>query len=484
MKRKSCPTGWRARPGPSNRIPVKTRKTDRHPFSRWLATVLLCLLLAPVAEAIEHREFFLDNGLRVILVREAKAPVVVNQVWYRVGSTDEVAGKTGLAHMLEHMMFQGTKTLKPKEFSRIIARNGGSDNAFTSLDYTAYHTKLAADRLELALRLEADRMRNLVLTNEEFESENLVVREERRTRTDSNPDSRFMEEYRQLLFAEHPYGRPIIGWMEDIKNHTLDDLRAWYNRYYTPSNAILVVVGDVNFEQTREWVQRYFGPLPAQPCKKREKLPRRPPLKKNHRLEKTDDGAKLTSWMASYLTPSIRTRSPEVDTWETPEITTQETNDLFTLKVLAKILGGGSSSRLYRRLVVEKELAVSASAGFGGFSRGPAIFSLSAIPRKEVSIDTLEKAIFHEVALMSAEPVSERELERAKNSLIAGHVYGQDSIEHISYTIGQMAVSNANWRILIDEFPARVRAVSAERLQKMANRYLRDNHVLVGVLRP
>ena len=456
MRKRNCPAGW-------------TPRLRTVSLVRALVLLTVGLFAAGPAAALEYREQTLDNGLQVILVRESKAPVVVSQLWYRVGASDEVDGRTGLAHMLEHMMFQGTRTLAPKEFSRIIARNGGDDNAFTSLDYTTYHTKVAADRLELALRLEAERMHGLLLRESEFTSENLVVREERRTRTDANPSSRFRERYRALAYGDHPYGRPVIGWMADIEGLTLADLEAWYRRYYAPNNAILVVVGDVDFARTLDWVQTYFGPLPAQPGLERAPLPELTVADTPRRIEVSDQGATLATWMAGYPAPGV---------------TTAGAADRFALEVLAKILGGGASSRLYRRLVVERRLAVSAAAGYDSTSRGPPLFALSAVPNEGVAIAALERAMFDEAARMAIIPVSERELEMAKNSLIAAHVYAQDSVEYISSTIGQMTIADGDWRTQVLSYPERIRAVSAGEVQKMAARYLREESVVVGVLTP
>ncbi|MBF0358925.1 MAG: insulinase family protein, partial [Magnetococcales bacterium] len=253
------------------------------------------------AQALESRSFTLKNGLQTILVKESKAPVVVTQVWYRVGASDEVSGKSGLAHMLEHMMFQGTKRLGPSEFSAIIARNGGDDNASTAQDYTNYWIKLSSDRLELALDLEADRMQNLLLNEEEFRSENLVVREERRSRTDNKPTARFFEKFRKAAFSDHQYGRPVIGWMADIEKHTLADLQAWYKENYAPDKATLVVVGDIEFDSAEALVRKHFSPLKQSLGKERKPLKALPKREGTLRFDAQDSRATLPLYYAGFI---------------------------------------------------------------------------------------------------------------------------------------------------------------------------------------
>ncbi|MBF0368209.1 MAG: insulinase family protein [Magnetococcales bacterium] len=422
------------------------------------------------AQALDARSFTLGNGLQVVLVREPKAPVVISQVWYRVGAVDEADGKTGLAHMLEHMMFQGTRTIAPGEFSKIVSRNGGDDNASTSRDYTNYYIKFAADRLELALKLEADRMRHLVLSESEFQAENLVVREERRSRVENKPVARMMEKFRALAFGDHPYGRPVIGLMADLENHTLADLSDWYRRYYAPNNALLVVVGDLEFKQAATWIGKYFGPLPPNPALAPPAvLPVVSPVK-GQRIEVREKGATLSRWFAGILTPTLADD--------------RLGRDVFPLDLLVTVLGSGGSSRLYQRLVVDEGLAIGAGASFGGISRYPALFSLSASPKPGVSVSRVEEVVLEEVARMVREPVTSRELERAKNGLIAGHIYARDSIDTIAWTIGRLFVSDIDWRLVLEGYPDRIRLVTAEDVQRVARKYLRPEAMTVGVLLP
>ncbi|MBF0453934.1 MAG: insulinase family protein [Magnetococcales bacterium] len=434
------------------------------------AALLFSLVLWSVnAQALVSRSFTLENGLQTVLVREPKAPVVVTQVWYRVGAADEEAGKTGLAHMLEHMMFQGTEKIAPAQFSKIIARNGGEDNASTAQDYTNYWIKLSSDRLDLALSLEADRMRHLRLQEAEFDSENLVVREERRSRTDSNPTARFLEKFRQAAYGDHPYGRPVIGWMEDVKNHTIDDLRQWYRRHYSPDQAILVVVGDIDFDGAEQKVRKLFSPLENSASWQRPPLPKRVQPDQTVRLDLHDENSQLSHFFAGFSTPSF---------------TMGDVKEAFALELLSTVLGSSASSRIYRQLVVKEGLAVSARSGYGGLSRGEELFSLSATPRPGVSLEQLEEALFVEVEKLVAEPIGERELQRAKNGLIAGHLFAQDSVDRIAWLIGRVSVNEGDWRLLVEEYPDRVQAVTAEEIQQVAQRYLKKSRATIGTLQP
>ncbi len=438
-------------------------------LGRWGVCVWL-LLLSNQALALEYRELRLKNDLKVVLVKESKAPVVISQVWYRVGSADETSGKSGLAHMLEHMMFQGSDEVPPEEFSKIIAREGGEDNASTTNDYTMYYVKLAADRIELALELEADRMRGLLLAEEEFKSEKLVVREERRMRIDSDPNQRMMEKFRALAYGEHPYARPVIGSMEEIAALTLDDLKGWYRDYYAPNNASLVIVGDINLDHVEKLVHKYFAPLEAQPKIKRNKLPDLTYPAKPRRLEVEDKLSKLPIWVAGYVVPTLAMP--------------QMVRDAFALEVLSVILGNGSTSRLQQKVVREQGLAVSASVYYSGFSKGWELLTLSAMPKPGVDLNALETAILHEINLITREAVSARELEKARNSLIAAHVYAQDSIDQIAWLIGRMSANDSEWRQVLDDYPTWVRSVTAADILRVAAKYLRPELITVGILKP
>lgn len=434
----------------------------------WLGCFFLLWSTAAVA-APSYREFTLDNGLRVILVRETKAPVVVSQVWYGVGAADEPQGLTGLSHMLEHMMFQGTKEIPPGEFSRRIAQNGGKDNASTALDYTNYYIKLASGNLDLALSLEADRMRNLKLDEKKFRSENLVVKEERRSRTDSDPNTRFAEKFRARVYGQHPYGRPVVGWMADIRNHNIKAMQEWYQRHYAPNNAILVLVGDLTLETAEKKVRTHFSGLAPHPGLKRDPLPEIPTQSEGTRFEVSDKGATLPMWHTAFPVPTLVTGKPE---------------QVFALDLLAELLGGSGSSRLYRKLVVEQELAVSIQARYGGYSRGWELFTVTAMPKPGVRLKTLEKAVFAEIKRIQEDPIPDRERQRAVNGMVAGHVFAQDSIYHLAWTIGRLGLNGVDWHILVDEYPQRMWAVTAGDVRQAAVRYLQPKRAIIGVLRP
>jgi zinc protease len=445
-----------------------------------LLGVLHLLMWVPLPSfALEHQEFTLDNGLRVILVREAKAPILISQIWYRVGSIDEADGKSGLSHMLEHMMFQGTPTIPAGEFHRRIAQQGGEDNASTSYDATCYYIKLAADRAALALHLESDRMQHLSVLEESFRSENQVVQEERRSRTDADPNARFLELLRSKVFGEHPYGRPIIGWMGDIQQLTTADLRAWHRRYYAPNNAILVMVGDLELAPMAQQVREAFAAIPSQPAPPAPVLPEPIQADGPQRLVQTDNGVALPLWYGAYPVPSWNSAQGE---------------EVLALELLATILGGGSSSRLHQRLVLQDALAVSTSAHYGGYARSWELFTLAAtptadgtsatIPSASAALPRIEQVILEEVERISQEPVSARELQRAKNSMIAQHIYSHDSIHELASAIGMLSSNGISWQTVIEHYPERLGAIQASDVQRVAARYLRPERLTIGVLRP
>ena len=427
--------------------------------------LFVCFLFIPLSEAGLKEQVFetvLPNGLKVILLENHKAPLVTFQVWYRVGSRNEEWGKTGLSHILEHMMFKGTEKVGPEDFSRIIQENGGNDNAFTSRDYTAYFENLSADRIQIALNLESDRMQNLMLREEDFHTERMVVMEERRLRTEDNPQAYLQEQLEATAFQIHPYHWPIVGWMEDLARLILEDLKSYYRTYYNPVNAFLVVVGDFKKEEILPRIEKAFGPYHkgAMPNQEKEKDPaqageRRIFLKKE---------AQLPYIVMGYHVPNLR--EP----------------DSYVLEVIATILSGGKSSRLYQSLVREKRLVLSADADHSLLSRDPSLFYLSAdlLPGKEVV--EVEKALDQEVERLQREPVGERDLEKAKNQLEAAFVYGQDSLFNQAMLLAQHEIT-FNWSAIDDYIPS-IRKVSAEDIQRVAKRYLTPDNRTIGILIP
>ncbi|MBF0422095.1 MAG: insulinase family protein [Magnetococcales bacterium] len=437
-----------------------------------LAGLLCTLPWVWLGEAwgLEAEDWRLDNGLRVILVHEAKAPVVVTEVWYRVGGIDERAGKTGLSHMLEHMMFRGTQEVPAGEYSRIIARHGGEDNASTSWDYTSYWSKLSSDHLDLALRLEADRMHNLIIDPGKFHSENLVVREERRTRYDSNPQGRFFEKFKTFFFQDHPYGRPVIGWMSDILGYTVKDLETWYRTWYTPDNAILVVVGDVDFNQAKKMIQTYFAPITSGTRKVAARLPEMQQVTGGRRLLEQDKGA---------MGPVLHLA------WPAPSLTFGHPEDVYSMNVLTTILGGSGSSRLYRRVVMEQQLAVSVEAQFGGgYSLGLDTLEISSEPRDGIALAKLEMALLNDVDSLGNTLVADEELQRAKNGLLAEWIYSKDSVDHLAALIGHLSVNGLDWRQFVEHYPTRIQDVTATQIRDIARRYLAKDKAVIGILTP
>lgn len=458
MKKKPCQNGWM----------LRLRRID---YFIVIFTLVFALpgMGMKVAWGLESEELTMGNGLRLIMVREPKAPVVMTQIWYRVGGVDEVAGKTGLSHMLEHMMFQGTREVPPGGYGRIIAQHGGEDNASTSWDSTDYWSKLSSDQLDLALKLEGDRMQNLVLDASRFQSENNVVREERRSRFDSNPQGRFFEKFRNFFFQDHPYGRPVIGWMADIEGLTVQDLESWYRHHYTPDNAIVVIVGDVDFAQGKKLVETYFGSIKPSDGKHLGRLSQTQQITGGRRLVERDPGV---------IAPSLRIA------WPTPSYIFGDSADVPVLDVLATILGGGGSSRLYRHVVMEQQKAVMVQSQYSGMALGVDSLDIHADPRDGFPVEDLEKAVMAEVLDLMENLVTDEELQRAKNGLLADRIYARDSIDHLASMIGQLSVLGLDWRRFVEGYPQIIQGVTAEQVRAVAVRYLGLDKAVVGILTP
>jgi len=407
-------------------------------------------------------ETFLPNGLKVILLENHKAPLVTFQVWYRVGSRNEPWGKTGISHVLEHMMFKGTQKIGPEEFSRTIQENGGNDNAFTSRDYTAYFQNLSSDRIQVSLDLESDRMQNLLLREEDFRTERMVVMEERRLRTEDNPTGVLVEQLQAVAFQIHPYRWPIIGWMEDLKRLTLDDLKEYYKTYYNPSNALLVVVGDFKKQEILPRIEKAFGSYSkgVVPNQERDKEP----SQMGERRIFVKKEAQLPTILMAYHVPNLR--DP----------------DSYVLEVMATLLSGGKSSRLYQNLVREKRLVLSADADYSLLSHDPYLFILSAEPLPKTETTEVEKALDQEIERLQKELVSERELEKVKNQMEASFVFGQDSIFYQAMVLAQHEMA-FSWRAVDDYLPS-IRKVTPEDIQRVAKKYLNPDNRTVGILVP
>jgi zinc protease len=412
-------------------------------------------------------EFMLDNGMKVLVKQDHRAPVVVSQVWYKAGSSYEQNGSTGVAHVLEHMMFKGTDKYGPNEFSRIISENGGRENAFTGKDYTAYFQQLEKSRLPIAMELEADRMANLNLSAEEFAKEIQVVMEERRMRTDDKPKSKTYEQFIAAAYVSSPYHHPIIGWMDDLKNMTVHDAQNWYNNWYAPNNATLVVVGDVDPQQVLSMAKKHFGKLPA------AEVPTVKPQKEVDQLGirriVVKEPAQLPYLIMGYKVPVVSTAEND---WEP-----------YALEMLAHVLDGSDSSRFTKELIRGKAVAASIGAGYGLFSRLDELFLFDATPAQGYTVADMEKEIRAQIERIKTEPVSEKELERIKNQVVASKVYELDSIFYQAMQIGTLETVGLNWQ-LMDEFVDRFRAITAEQVQQVAQKYLIDDRLTVAVLDP
>jgi len=431
-----------------------------------LATGLLLFSQLVLAAAVVH-EYQLDNGLKLIVKEDHRAPVVVSQVWYKVGASYEHDGITGVSHVLEHMMFKGTDDHPAGEFSRIISENGGSENAFTSKDYTAYFQKLEKSRLAISFELEADRMRNLHLQEEEFQKEIKVVMEERRMRTDDKPTALTYEQFAAMAFISSSVRIPTIGWMNDLENMQLEDLQRWYQRWYAPNNAIVVVAGDVDPEAVLKLAKKYFGPLEPEvivPPK-----PRIEPPQKGRRDLTVQAPAEVPYTVMGYKVPAVATAT--------------ESREPYALEVLANILDGGDSSRLTRELVRGSQIASSAGAGYDLYDRQAGLFLLDGTPAGSHSVAELQQALFKQIQLLKDEPVTDEELSRVKSRVVASAVYELDSAFYQAMKIGQLEAIGLDWR-LADEYVQRINAVTAEQVQAVAKKYLVEEALTVAVLDP
>lgn len=412
-------------------------------------------------------ERVLDNGLKVLVKRDDRAPIVTSQVWYKVGSSYEHGGITGVSHALEHMMFKGTARLEPGEFSRIIAENGGDENAFTGRDYTAYFQTLAADRLEVAFELEADRMSNLALPADEFAKEIEVVQEERRLRTDDDPEATTFEQFNATAYAASPYRNPIIGWQSDLESMTIETLRDWYRMWYAPNNATLVVVGDVEPDAVFALAEKHFGPLASGPAL--QPRPRKEPPQQGEKRLSVSAPAKEPYLLMGWKTPALRDAT---ETWEP-----------YALEMLVSVLDAGASSRFSRELVRGERIAASASASYNAFNRLSGMLLIDGTPASGRTIPALEGALLEQVERLKTEPVGDDELERIRRQLIAGKVYERDSVFYQAMLLGQFETVGLGWR-LVDEYVEQLSAVTPAQIQAVARKYLTTDNRTVALLEP
>ncbi|NOU00328.1 MAG: insulinase family protein [Gallionella sp.] len=430
----------------------------------YIALLLAWSLTSAQAEIFERT---LANGLKVVVKEDHRAPVIVQQIWYKAGSMDERTGKTGIAHVLEHMMFKGTKAVPMGEFSKRIAAAGGRENAFTSTDYTAYFQQLHKSQLPLAMKLESDRMHNLNLTAEEFGKEVKVVMEERRMRTDDEPQSLMNEVMNTAIYQQHPYQHPVIGWMSDLEELTVNDARDWYKRWYAPNNATLVIAGDVNAEEVFALAKKYYGPIPKsiQPPRRHFTEPAQLGIK---RLV-VKAPAELPQLVMSYHTPTVQNLSQD---WKP-----------YALEILAGVLDGNQSARLNKHLVREQQIASSAGAGYDSTARGPSLFTLEATPSTGKTVSDVETALRAEIALLIKDGVSEEELQRIRAQVMASEVYKLDSLFYQAMQIGQMESIGLGYGATAVMLK-KLQAVTAEQVQQVAQEFLQDDNLTVATLDP
>ncbi|HBR22137.1 MAG TPA: insulinase family protein, partial [Nitrospiraceae bacterium] len=388
--------------------------------------LIILILVLPLSLSAEVKEYKLDNGLKVLVIEDHKSPLATFQIWYRIGSRDEPAGKSGISHLLEHMMFKGTPKYGSKTFSKMVKRKGGVDNAFTTKDYTMYYQTLASDRIDISIELEADRMQNLILDSKEVIAERDVVMEERRMRYEDDPQNSLYEEVLAAAFKSHSYHWPVIGWMPDISSIERSDLLSHYKAYYSPDNAVIVVSGDVQADEIIKKIKASFGDI--SPASGRVVVISKETEQKGERRISLKREAELPYIIAVYHTPSF----PHPDS--------------YALEVLGMILSGGKSSRLYRSIVYEKKLAISASADYSGFNKDPYLFLFDATAAPGKDLKDVENALYAEIEKIKKGLPSEREVQKAKNQIEASFVMGQDSIYYQAQIAGMFEMLG-DWKL-------------------------------------
>jgi len=428
--------------------------------------LVVCILLLPNTWASVH-EKILDNGLKVIVKEDNRAPVATAQVWYKVGSASEYGGITGVSHVLEHMMFKGTPKFPVGQFSQILAGIGARDNAFTSRDFTAYYQLFDVTKLETSFELESDRMAHLTLDEGEFTKEIEVVKEERRLRTEDNPNSLTYEQFNAAAYNSSPYHNPVIGWMNDLDNMQVSDLREWYESWYMPNNATLVVVGDVKPEEVFALAEKYYGPIPKR--KVAQLKPQLEPVQVGERRVEVRAIAKLPYMIMGYKVPSL--------------LTIEDKKEAYALAVLSGILDGGRSSRLSKHLVREQEVAASAGAGYSLYTARNNMFLFDGTPNANKTLDDLEQAFEEEIEKLKNELVTEQELKRVKAQVVASEIYQQDSVQRQAYVIGSLETVGLGWQTMND-YAENIKAVTAEEVQAVAKKYFINERKTLAYLTP
>ena len=417
-----------------------------------------------------RHEYQLENGLKVVIKEDHRAPVAMTQLWYRVGSADEPLDKGGISHVLEHMMFKGTSNVSSADYERLIAKFGGVNNAFTSYDYTGYYELFPANRFPLALELEADRMKNLVFDEKEFVKEHQVVMEERRQRTDDNPLAKAYESFRLLALPNSPKGESVIGPMNELESITLADLKDWYKIWYAPNNATLVIVGDVEPTEVLAQVKRYFGAL------KPSALPKRPAVTqkgfRGYQQVESEQAVQVPVLLMGYNVPSLVSAGANNE------------KQAYALSLAQDVLDGGLSARLESRLVREQGLLTTVGTSYDLLDRGDGLFLIQATPREGVSLAQAQQAIINEINKLSIDPIAADEIERAKTNTVTGLVYAQDSMESQARMIGSLQSIGLDDRLLA-KLPTKLDSVTIADIQAASKKYLvKDNLTVMHIIPP
>jgi zinc protease len=437
-----------------------------------IAALCLALLFAIVLPAralnVEVSSFTLANGMEVVVIPNNRAPVVTHMVWYRVGSADEVSGKSGLAHFLEHLMFKGTATRAPGEFDRLIDINGGEGNAFTTRDYTAYFQRIASDRLELMMELEADRMQNLVLTDENVLPELDVVREERRERTDNDPSALLSEQIDAAMYTAHPYGKPVIGWMSEVAKLNREDALAFYRAHYTPANAVLVVAGDATPERVKELAEKYYGVLKNTFTPAARQRTQEPEPIAARRVTLVDARAATPVVQRSYLAPSYAAASGR---------------EAMALDLLADILGNGTQSRIYKGLVIEQKIAAMGGAWYTGDQLDSGTFGVYGAPNSGVDLGKVEAAIDAILADVLKNGVTQKELDRVRDQAIAERVYTLDNQAALARMAGVALTTGLSARSIFDR-DVEMEKVTLDDIKLAAAKIIVLKRSVTGILLP
>ncbi|MBI1309093.1 MAG: insulinase family protein [Proteobacteria bacterium] len=433
--------------------------------------VLAAMLMMNEGQAMEIQQFKLDNGLNVVVVPDHRVPVVTHSVWYNVGAMDEVPGKTGLAHMTEHLMFKGTPRHPAGEMDKIVQRKGGVQNAFTSYDFTAYFQKVPVQELPVMMDLESDRMAHLTLTDPVFQPERKVVAEERKLTTDSNPADRFMEQVMRRHYAHHTYGHPIIGWRQDIAGYTVNDALDWYHHHYAPNNATLIMVGDITADQARPLAEKYYGAVKPADVPAR-KSPVEPVRKEALSYIAVDAQVKVPLWEVLFRAPSrfhgVADAKPAK-------------GEATALWALAEIVGGSDSARLYQRLVVKDGLADDASAGYDAIRVGETTWDVSVQPKDGVTADKIGPVVWQVLQDVVDHGVTQAELDKAKTTLLADEIYGRDDVFNTMYRLGVWVTAGGDVKHF-DDWQGELRTLTTADVQAVAKKYLKSEASTLAVL--